>query len=135
MPDKKQCCHRGCHNTRVTFEDAVVAQIQWKGVIVPEFWFGFYCQSCKDEDAMVYQRFVEDKVKNHLSGPIIDRDFMKKLEIEEDQFPSHAQERLALMRLTPETFYHPEVGYRGRQVLMVYCKPPIILENVNGTNR
>ena len=48
MPDKKQCCHRGCHNSRVTFEDAVVAQIQWKGVIVPEYWFGFYCQKCKE---------------------------------------------------------------------------------------
>ena len=64
MPDKKQCCHRGCHNSRVTFEDAVVAQIQWKGVIVPEYWFGFYCQKCKDEDSAIYQRFVENKIKD-----------------------------------------------------------------------
>lgn len=129
MTDKR-CCHVGCSNTRVTFEDAVVAEF-----IKSEsrYWFGFYCQSCKDEDAMVYQRFVEDGRKENLGGPRINIHGMKKLEIEEDQFPSHAQERLALMRLTPETFYHPEVGYRGRQVLMVYCKPPIILEKDNGT--
>lgn len=131
MPDKKQCCHNGCSNTRVTFEDAVVAQYaRWEG----KFWFGFYCQSCKDEDSATYQRFVEEGRKGHLKGPWLNLDAMQQLEIEEDQFPSHAQERLALMRLTPETFYHPEVGYRGKQVLMVYCKPPIILEKDNGTS-
>lgn len=131
MPDKKQCCRNGCSNTRVTFEDAVVVEF-----IKAEshYWFGFYCQSCKDEDSATYQRFVEGGRKGSLRGPRINIDEMKKLEIEEDQFPSHAQERLALMRLTPETFYHPEVGYRGRQVLMVYCKPPLILEKDNGTN-
>lgn len=83
---------------------------------------------------MTYQRLIEEDRKEGILGPRVDEEFMKKLEIEEEQFPSHAQERLALMRLTPETFYHPEVGYRGRQVLMVYCKPPIILEKDNGTS-
>lgn len=134
MPDKKQCCRYGCRNTRVTFEDAVVVQFSYKGRRMPQYWFGFYCQTCKDEDAVTYQRLIEEDRKEGILGPRVDEEFMKKLEIEEEQFPSHAQERLALMRLTPETFYHPEVGYRGRQVLMVYCKPPIILEKDNGTS-
>ena len=95
-------------------------------------YFGFYCQTCRDEDSRIYDRFKSEHTLDRFRGPDIEKAKMVLLEIEEEQYPSHAQERLAIMRLTPETFYHPDIGIKGMYVTMVYCKPPLILENVNG---
>ena len=135
MPDKKQCCGDRCTNTRVTFEDAVIVEFIYRGKApVPKtyYWFGFYCQNCRDEDARVYGRLKEEDQLGSLTGPRVDKDDMAFLEIEEEQFPSHAQERLAMMRLTPETFYHPDVGMKGKGTMMVYCKPPVL--DLGGTD-
>lgn len=135
----KQCCHVRCSNSRVTFEDAVIVEFKQikRGRKPPaqsaEFFFGFYCQSCREEDSRLYERLKEEGGLETLRGPSVDINDMSRLEIEEEQFPSHAQERLALMRLTPESFYHPEIGIKGSFSMMVYCKPPVILENVNGS--
>ena len=130
MPDKKQCCSSRCSNSRVTFEDAVIVEILHKrGRSVPRdgyYWFGFYCQSCRDEDATIYEKFRGEDKLDRLTGPRVDLEDMARLEIEEEQFPIHAQERLAMMRLTPETFYHPDVGMKGSGTMMVYCKPPVL---------
>ena len=74
----------------------------------------------------MYGRLKENGELDRLTGPRVDTDDMAFLEIEEEQFPSHAQERLAMMRLTPETFYHPDVGMKGKETMMVYCKPPVL---------
>ena len=131
MPDKKQCCRIGCHNSRVTFEDAVVVEILHKrGRKLTTrdgyYWFGFYCQSCRDEDAHMHGVLKDEGKLDRLTGPRVDVERMVRLEIEEEQFPIHAQERLAMMRLTPETFYHPDVGMKGSGTMMVYCKPPVL---------
>ena len=80
----------------------------------------------------MYGILKEDGELDRLTGPRVDNDDMARLEIEEEQFPSHAQERLAMMRLTPETFYHPDVGIKGRDTMMVYCKPPVL--DLGGTD-
>jgi len=130
MPDKKQCCGDRCTNSRVTFEDAVIVELmqELRNILKqpPGYYFGFYCQNCRDEDARMYGILKEEDRLDRLTGPRVDNDDMARLEIEEEQFPSHAQERLAMMRLTPETFYHPDVGIKGKGTMMVYCKPPVL---------
>jgi hypothetical protein len=130
MPDKKQCCALHCSNSRVTFEDAVIVEFMQEHrnslKQPPGYYFGFYCQNCRDEDARMYGRLKEDGELDRLTGPLIVLGDMARLLIEEEQFPSHAQERLAMMRLTPETFYHPDVGMKGKGTMMVYCKPPVL---------
>ena len=129
MPDKKQCCSSRCSNSRVTFEDAVVVTFRYKGKApVPKtyYWFGFYCQTCRDDDAHMHGVLKDEGKLDRLTGPRVDVERMARLEIEEEQFPIHAQERLAMMRLTPETFYHPDVGMKGSGTMMVYCKPPVL---------
>jgi hypothetical protein len=51
---------------------------------------------------------------------------MVLLEMPFEEFPSHAQERLAMLRLAREGFHHPDLGYKAKDHIVVFCKPPVL---------
>jgi hypothetical protein len=126
----KRCCGSRCAKRKVTFEDAVV---RYRKSMVREVdedknpvgephlqeihWFGFMCDRCREGIAE----------ETSPSCVIVDR--MVVLQTQPEQFPEHAQERIAMLKLCPDGFYHPDIGKRwSDSSMVVFCRPPELLK-------
>jgi hypothetical protein len=108
----KRCCGSRCAKRKVTFEDAVV---RYRKSMVREV----------DED----KNPVGEPHLQETSPSCVIVDRMVVLQTQPEQFPEHAQERIAMLKLCPDGFYHPDIGKRwSDSSMVVFCRPPELLK-------
>ena len=120
----KKCCILHCSNERVTFEDSSIFRHIKRS---NDTYFGFICQTCKNDIQSSYMSCLDRGVQQR--PPDICISSLAFLEIGEDLYPSHAQSRLAMLLLAPDPFYSPDIGFKIRSRVVVYCRPPDIFSN------